>query len=199
MPSQISDLTDKISELQDRLEAELARRRAELEVGLERGRVVFEAEVLRRHRALKIGLWDFVKRARLRTVLTAPVIYSLIVPFAVLDVFVSIYQAVCFPVYGIEKVRRCDYLIFDRHHLAYLNALQKLNCAYCAYANGLLGYVIEIAARTEKYWCPIKHARRVIGAHGHYAAFSDFGDAESYQADVDRLRETLLSNKDRSD
>ena len=60
----------------------------------------------------------------------------MIVPFVLLDLFVTIYQAVCFPVYGIPKVERRTYLVFDRHHLAYLNALEKLNCAYCAYANG---------------------------------------------------------------
>jgi hypothetical protein len=98
-----------------------------------------------------------------------------------LDLSVTIYQAVCFPAYGIEKVHRKDYLVFDRHHLAYLNALEKLNCAYCSYANGLIAYVREIAARTEQYWCPIKHARRVIGAHPHYSRFEDFGDAEGYR------------------
>ena len=98
-----------------------------------------------------------------------------------LDLFVTVYQAVCFPVYGIAKVRRGDYLIFDRYHLGYLNALEKLNCGYCSYANGLLSYVREIAGRTEQYWCPIKHARRVIGAHSHYAQFHDFGDAAAFR------------------
>jgi hypothetical protein len=114
-------------------------------------------------------------------VLTAPVIYSLIVPLVLLDLFVTIYQAICFPVYGIPKARRRDYLVFDRSHLAYLNMLEKLNCAYCSYANGLIAYVREIAGRTEQYWCPIKHARRVIGAHPRYALFEDYGDAEGYR------------------
>ena len=101
--------------------------------------------------------------------------------FCVLDFFVSVFQAVCFPIYGIAKIRRADYFVFDRHHLAYLNALEKLNCAYCSYANGLIAYTREIAARTEQYWCPIKHARRVIGTHARYALFDDYGDAEGYQ------------------
>jgi hypothetical protein len=105
----------------------------------------------------------------------------LIVPLVLLDLFVTAYQAACFPVYGIAKVRRADYLVFDRHHLGYLNALEKLNCAYCSYANGLIAYVREIAGRTEKYWCPIKHARRVIGAHPHYAEFRDYGDAAAFR------------------
>ena len=117
--------------------------------------------------------------------------FSLIVPFAVLDLWVSLYQAVCFRVYGIARVRRGDHIAFDRHHLAYLNGLQKLNCLYCGYCNGVISYVREIAGRTEQYWCPIKHARRVKGVHDNYAAFLDYGDAEAFQAELERLREAL--------
>ena len=80
-----------------------------------------------------------------------------------------------------RKGAACHYLVFDRHYLPYLNALEKLNCAYCSYANGLIGYVGEIASRTEAYWCPIKHARRMVMTHAHYASFADFGDAEAYR------------------
>jgi hypothetical protein len=88
-------------------------------------------------------------------------------------------------------VRREEYLVFDRHYLAYLNAIEKLNCAYCSYANGLIAYVREIAARTEQYWCPIKHARRVIDVHARYAMFDDYGDAEGYQQRLEGLRGAL--------
>ena len=130
-------------------------------------------------------------------VLTAPVIYALIFPLILLDLFVSIYQAVCFPVYGIPKVRRGDYLVFDRYHLAYLNALEKLNCAYCAYANGLIAYVREIAGRTEQYWCPIKHARRVIRAHPRYATFEDYGDADGYRKRQEQLQKDRAKRVER--
>ncbi len=120
-------------------------------------------------------------------VLTAPFIYALIIPLVLLDIFVSIYQAVCFPTYGIEKVKRSDYLVFDRGHLAYLNALEKLNCAYCSYANGLLAYAHEIAGRTEAYWCPIKHARKTAGAHANYIDFVPFGDADAYRKRVEDI------------
>ncbi len=187
MTSHIAALTERIQALELELEAELAQRRAELHFGLERGRAIFEEEILRRHRELRTRLTKYIVNAHLLVVLTAPVIYSLIVPLVLLDVFVTIYQVVCFPVYGISKVRRRDYLIFDRHHLAYLNALEKLNCAYCSYANGLIAYIREIAGRTEQYWCPIKHARRAIGAHPAYATFEDYGDADGYR----KLSETL--------
>lgn len=191
MNPQIAELVDRIKALEAELDAELARQRAKLAFGLERGRVVFEQEILRRHRELQVSLAKYVLGARPLVALTAPVIYALIVPLALLDLFVTLYQAVCFPVYGIAKVRRGDYLVFDRHHLAYLNALEKLNCAYCSYANGLIAYVREIASRTEEYWCPIKHARRTIGTHARYAGFEDYGDAEGFRRDLAAHRKSL--------
>lgn len=191
MNPQIAALIDDIKRRQAELDAELAKHRANLAFGLERGRIVFEQEILRRHRELQIGLARYVLGARPLVVLTAPVIYSGIVPLVLLDLFVTLYQAACFPVYGIAKVRRGDYLVFDRHHLAYLNALEKLNCAYCSYANGLIAYAREIASRTEEYWCPIKHARRVIGTHARYAGFEDYGDAEGFRRDLTAHRESL--------
>ena len=195
MNDPIAELTQKISELQAEVDARIARRRAELRVGLEHGRVVLEAGLLRRHRELKTALSTYLWNARPLVILTAPVIYAMIVPFMLLDLFVTIYQAVCFPIYGIPKVKRADYFAFDRGHLAYLNALEKLNCAYCSYANCLIAYVREIAARTEQYWCPIKHARRVTGSHERYMRFDDYGDAEGYQKRAEELRALLAREK----
>ncbi|MEP2828038.1 hypothetical protein [Parvibaculum sp.] len=189
MTEKISELTRRIEALQLELEAEVARQGAALRYGLEHGRAVFEQEVLRRHRELQTTLTRYLLNARPLVVLTAPVIYSLIFPLVLLDIFVSIYQAVCFPAYGIEKVKRRDYMIFDRGHLAYLNPLEKLNCAYCSYANGLIAYVREVAGRTEAYWCPIKHAKKAAGAHEHYLGFVAYGDADAYRKRIAELEE----------
>jgi hypothetical protein len=195
MTSSIAALIEKIQALEGELDAELAKRRAELRVGLEHGRIAFEEELLRRHRALRQKLLPYLFGASPLVVLTAPVIYAGIVPFVLLDIFVSIFQAVCFPIYGIAKIKRADYLVFGRHHLAYLNELEKLNCAYCSYANGIIAFTREIAARTEQYWCPIKHARRVIGTHARYPLFDDYGDAEGYQARLAELRKGLAKDE----
>ena len=128
-------------------------------------------------------------------ILTAPAIYALIIPFLLLDLFVMLYQAACFPVYGIPRVRRSDYLAFDRGQLAYLNDIEKLNCAYCSYANGLVAYVREVASRTEEYWCPIKHARRVLGVHARYGSFVDYGAGDAYRHDLERLRTEARSEE----
>ena len=189
MASSIDQLVGQIKALQGELEAEIAIRRADLNYTLHSGRIRFEQEVLRAHKAMRISLARYVFNADVMHVVTAPVIYSLIVPLLLLDIFVSIYQVVCFPVYGIEKVKRGDYFIFDRYHLAYLNLLEKINCAYCSYGNGLLGYAKEIAGRTEQYFCPIKHARRVVAAHEGYDSFAEFGDAEAFRKISGKNRE----------
>lgn len=189
MTTQLDTLMEKLREIQAEIEVELAKRREELRFHLENRRIVFEREVLRLHREIKIGLARYIREANPLVVLTAPVIYSMIVPIAVLDLSVMIFQAVCFPAYGIPKVRRRDYLVFDRHHLAYLNVLEKINCGYCSYANGAISFMREVASRTEIYWCPIKHARRVLGPHPHYQGFADFGDAEGYRARLTQMKD----------
>ena len=191
MNSQIAEIVARIRDLEDDLERELARQRETLAYHIENKRVIFEEAMTRHHRRLKVRVLRYLSQARPLSVITAPVIYSLIVPLVLLDLFVSLYQAVCFPAYGIAKVRRADYFAFDRVHLQYLNAIEKLNCAYCSYANGLLAYVGEIAGRTEQYWCPIKHSRRVLGVHSRYHTFIDFGDADAFRAESEALRETL--------
>lgn len=181
MNATVADLTQKIRVLEEELEVQMALARAELHVRVEGGKVEFEEAVLRRHRALKTRLLRYLAGARPLIVVTAPVIYALIIPLVLLDVFVTTYQAMCFPVYGIKKVARSDYLVFDRRYLAYLNVLEKINCAYCSYANGLIGYAREIASRTEEYWCPIKHARKIMSVHPRYSSFAEFGDVRGYK------------------
>ena len=190
MSDRISGLVQRIRDLESELEEEIDRRRAAFEYTVEKRRVVFETEVRERHRALRQTLTSYLSEARPMVILTAPVIYSVIVPLVLLDLFVTLYQAICFPVYRIEKVRRADYVSIDRRHLAYLNGLEKLNCVYCGYGNGLLAYASEIAARTEAHWCPIKHAARMKGTHVHYAGFLDYGDAEGYKQKKRELHES---------
>lgn len=96
----------------------------------------------------------------LRHIIGAPFIYMMIVPLVILDLFLEIYHRICFPLYGLEYVKRSKYIKVDRHRLSYLTGLEKINCAYCGYANGLLHYASVIAGETERYWCGIKHKKR---------------------------------------
>jgi hypothetical protein len=198
MNQHIAAIAERINQLESELESEFAKRRAQLAYTVKGRAVRFEQQVLRRHRDLKIPLSRYVLGARPLLVITAPLIYSLIIPFVLLDVFVSLYQLISCPVFGIARVRRGNYLVLDRGQLVYLNAIEKINCAYCSYANGLIAYVRDVASLTEQYWCPIKHAQRVSGAHERYRKFVDYGDAESYQGELKKLREDLRQAQDPS-
>lgn len=105
-----------------------------------------------------------------------------------LDFFIFFYQRICFPVYGIPFVKRNDYISLDRHRLGYLNFVEKVNCDYCGYFNGLIAYSREVASRTEQYFCPIRHAARTKGVHSRYADFFAYGDATAYQKKLNELR-----------
>ena len=152
------------------------------------GKIWFSEEVIKEQRKLKTSLWRYVRSSRFFVALTAPFIYSCVIPFLLLDLFVSIYQAVSFPIYGIPKARRSDYIILDRRKLRYLNVLEALNCTYCSYANGLLAFVVEVAGRTEQHWCPIRHAQRIRSPHSRYSHFLPYGDAAAYRKEIEEVR-----------
>lgn len=184
MQSHIDELLARIRALQEDVEEEYRQRRSAWEAR----RRDLAGELSRQQRRYKVGLFRFLRRSSALAILTSPVIYLGWIPFLLMDLFVTVYQAICFPVYRIPKVRRSDYLVFDREDLPYLNAIEKFNCFYCSYGNGVAAYAREVAARTEQYWCPIKHARRIRDAHGRYPKFFDHGDAEAFRQGLARLR-----------
>ena len=191
MTDRLDNLRARLSEARDALEEDIDARRAASPYRLEGARIVFDRDVRVRHWAARETLRDFLRRTRFPVVLTAPVIYALIVPIVLLDLLVTLYVAVCFPVYGIARVRRGDHVAMDRHRLGYLYAVQKVNCVYCGYANGVLSYAREVAGRTEACWCPIKHARRMADPHDRMAGFADYGDAEAFRDEIARERAAL--------
>ena len=151
-------------------------------------RVEFERSAREAHARLRMRLSRWLVSNRPQNLITGPLIYGMILPMLLMDACVSFYQWACFPVYGITKVRRSDYLVFDRRHLGYLNIIEKFHCTYCEYGNGLMGYVSEILARTEQYFCPIKHAHKILGTHRHYNRFLAYGDAADYEARLEAYR-----------
>ena len=136
-----------------------------------------------------VGVLTYLRHSRLKHILSAPVIWCCLLPALFMDLVVSLYQAICFPLYGIPKVRRAEYVVIDRHHLAYLNAIEKLNCVYCSYFTGVIAYVREVAGRTEQNWCPIKHAAQIKGMHSRYRKFVDYGDDAAWPEQALALRE----------
>jgi hypothetical protein len=179
--NKLEDLIEKIKQLEKELREEFQRKQEEFYYKVKGKRVYFEEEL-----ATKISTYLF--KASFLNILTVPIIWFCIFPALFLDLVVSIFQFICFKVYKIPDVKRSDYIVIDRQSLRYLNPIEKINCVYCGYFTGLISYVQEIAARTEQYWCPIKHARKLGTIHSRYHKFMDYGDHHDYQKRLTELR-----------
>lgn len=108
-------------------------------------------------------------------------IWLLIIPSIPMHLFAFLYQAICFRLYGIDRVQIRDYVNFDRQKLKYLSTFDKFNCGYCSYMNGLFMYISEIAHRTEYYWCGVKHQNQPDNPiFAYQEKFADYGDEEAY-------------------
>lgn len=190
--TKIDELIAGIKALESELEAELYKEYEHFTCEIAKKR----EKILASYRHDREGVMRYLATAPLLHLLTSPVIWACLIPALFLDAVVSVYQRVCFPIYKIERVKRGDYILIDRHRLGYLNAIEKLNCLYCSYFNGLMGYISEIAARTEQYWCPIRHATRLRSIHSKYQNFFEYGDSHNYRIGKKQLREDLMEIKE---
>jgi len=191
MNERINQLLAQMAALEDELSTAVHEQESRMFFQLKGKRVEFERSVRDAHRKLKTNVFRWLVTNRPQNLLTGPLIYGMVVPLLMLDLCVSFYHWACFPIYGITKVRRSDYLVFDRHHLGYLNLIEKFHCTYCEYGNGLMGYMAEILARTEQYFCPIKHAHKILGTHARYNRFFAYVQAEAYEARLEEFRVAL--------
>ena len=191
MYKDIDALLAGIHDLQEQMEAIFEDAHRRFRYTLDGKQVHFSREVQEIQRRFRVSSLRYILAARLTSLLTAPLIYSMVVPLLLTDLTFTLYQHICFRAYGIALVRRRNYLVNDRHKLAYLNSIEKINCAYCGYANGVIAYAREIFSRTEQYWCPIRHAHRLHGMHARYPHFFDYGDAQAYQTGLEEMRRKL--------
>ncbi|MFA6105380.1 MAG: hypothetical protein WC725_02150 [Patescibacteria group bacterium] len=181
MESEIKKILAKIEEMNEALKKEYARLAEQYGFSFNKKRVVFIEQFKLRNKSFKIPTWRYAIPQDIRHLLSLPFIYVMIFPLLILDFFLTIYNLVALPLYRIPRVKRKDHFVFDRKFLDYLNLIQKVNCLYCSYGNGLFSYGSEIAARTERYWCPIKAARRPPQSHNWYKDFADYGNPEEWK------------------
>ncbi|HNU67333.1 MAG TPA: hypothetical protein PKL42_09420 [Methylotenera sp.] len=191
MNDRIQQLLAQITTLEDELRTALNEQQSSIFFQIKGKRVEFEQSIKETHRRLKRNFFRWLITDRPQNLITGPIIYSMIVPLLITDLFITFYQLTCFPIYGIKKVKRSDYIIFDRQQLNYLNFIEKFHCTYCAYGTGMIAYISEIVARTEQYFCPIKHARKILGTHSRYAHFLEYGEADNYEAKLEAIRVAL--------
>lgn len=188
MNERLEMLLEKFRSLERELAMEFQKKQEEFFYQIHKKKVRFQREIKLEHKQLMISAFQFFRESRPLVILTLLVIWSCLIPALLLDLMISIYQAICFPVFGIPKVRRGDFIVLDRHNLSYLNVIEKMNCMYCGYFNGVVAYAREMAARTEQHWCTIKHARRVGDIHSRYKYFLDYGDGKRYRQEIETAR-----------
>lgn len=190
--NRIQELLQQIRELDDELRERLKEQQEKTYYQLQGKRIEFEAAIKANHKRIKQNLFKYLAKSQWRNLLSAPFIYGMIIPMIILDLTLFMFQMTCFRLYRIKAVKRSDYIVFDHQHLRYLNLVEKINCVYCSYGNGLFAYAREIGSLTEQYWCPIKHAKKVTGTHGRYAGFLEYGDAEDYRNKIHEMRKQII-------
>lgn len=195
MNEQIKIIVEKIYKLEKELLSIIYEQQDQFSYRVAGKRVEFEKNIREAHKQLKTSWIYWLITISPKHLLTGPFIYGLIIPLLIFDIGVSLYQSVCFRLYGISLVKRSEHIIFDHQHLEYLNIFEKINCLYCSYASGVISFGREIASRTEQYWCPIKHAHRLVDVHHRYANFLDYGNAENYKENMEEARKQVQKEK----
>lgn len=140
---------------------------------------------------INVFSYKFFARVRLAFLITIPFILMMVIPAILLDLFATIYQWVNFRAYNIPRVKRNKFIVIDRHHLKHLNFMEKFFCLYCGYFNGVMQYVSEIGVRTEEFWCPIKHSKKIAFEHKRYSNYLEYDDNTEYHAKRKQIRLTL--------
>jgi len=189
--NRIRELLTRITALEDEIEAIMQQQKEHVLYQLIDGKIRFDKEIEAAQVQAKKTFFRWLQGCSPANTLSAPFLYGLFIPMVFLDICLTLYQWISFPLYRMGTVKRSSYIVIDRYHLKHLNSIEKLNCVYCAYANGLVSYSREIASRTEQYWCPIKHASKLKDRHKRYHNFIEYGDAADYHARLKEFRGQL--------
>ncbi len=191
MNERIKELIEEMEILEEKLKAEIDAHEEKIGYEIKEGYVKFEENVLKKQRENMKGLFRFLSETPVMHLLSSPLVYIMIIPAVILDIMLFVYQNIIFRIYGFAFVKRSDYIVFDRQYLRYLNCIEKLNCLYCSYFNGLIHYSAELAAKTELYFCPIKHAKKILYRHHYHKDFLAYGDGENYQQKLESIRKEI--------
>lgn len=191
MNENIESLLHRASELEKDLNAELKTYEAQFSQSFSTTLATIKQAAHRTQENISQTITRSSSFMNWRHIASIPIIYSMIFPLAFLDLTISFYQTICFRLYGIARVKRAEHFVIDRQFLSALNGIDKFNCVYCGYGNGVMSYAREIVSRTEQYWCPIKHAQKVVSSAERYGQFLEYGDTENYHKKMESFRDDL--------
>ncbi|WP_415408057.1 hypothetical protein ACLHDG_05870 [Sulfurovum sp. CS9] len=188
MNDKIKEIIEEIEAMKVKLGEEIAQQEKDITYEIQNGYVRFEKEVLDKQKKNMKNLLTWFRDIPLLHLLASPLVYAMVIPAILFDIILFVYQQVIFRIFKFKFIKRSDYILFDRQYLGYLNSIEKLNCLYCSYFNGLIQYTSAIAGRTELYFCPIKHAKKVAYQHDYYDEFFRYGDEDKYQKKLEEIR-----------
>lgn len=174
----IDKIMESIEKLKNDLRQEYINLQEKYDFFMEKRKVIFSLDAKNRQRIQRINVWIYAFTPSFKHLISIPFIYFMFIPAIILDFGLFIYQFAALFCYGIPRVERKDYFIYDRRFLAYLNIIQKINCLYCSYVNWLFAFAVEIGSRTEQYWCPVKHAINSDSEHKYFKNFADYWDPD---------------------
>lgn len=181
MKSRISEILSEITKKKNELFEEYSKLKDKYNFSFVKWKIIFDSKAKEENKKKKVWIVKYIFSAQVRHLLSLPFIYSMVVPTLILDLFLFVYQNICFRLYWIPLVYRKDFIDYDRKELDYLNIIQKFHCLYCSYVNGIFAFAVEVAWRTEKYRCPIKHARKNKSTHDWHEYFADYWDAQGFK------------------
>lgn len=181
MKSRINQILEDINKKKEELLQEYTKLKEKYWFNIIKWKVVFNTDIKQKNKIHKKRIIESIFWASVRDLISAPFIYAMIVPALILDLFLFIYQNTFFRFAKIPIVKRSEYFEYDRRKLDYLNGIQKFNCLYCSYVNWLFSYAVEVGWRTEKYRCPIKHAKKIKASHDWLPLFADYWDPDWFK------------------
>ncbi len=181
MNTKINKIFEEIKDKKAELKLEYEKMKEKYGFRIEWRKIIWNKDEAAKQKKRRKSAWDTFFSATVFEILSIPFIYAMIIPAVILDIFLFMYQQTAIRLYKIPLAKRSDYIVFDRRQLWYLNWLQKINCIYCSYVNWLFQYWVEVAWRTEKYWCPIKSATKKHWDHNWEKYFADYGDVDWFR------------------
>ena len=115
--ARIREVLEEISRLEQELGQIIQSQQQRIRYRVEGTKIRFEQAVRESHARLRKSLPQWFLESSPRNVLSAPVIYAMIVPFVILDIGLTVYQAICFRLYGVPRVKRSQFIVLSLIHI----------------------------------------------------------------------------------
>src|SRR5882724_13146294 len=103
MNPKLDTLLDQVRQLEREMVTEARAMEADVCTKFHEQKIHFTAEAKTRDRHFRLGIPSYLLHSRFLVLLTSPVIWMCVIPIALADLVGTIYQAICFPIYGIPK------------------------------------------------------------------------------------------------